>query len=60
VSDISLALPVRFDSDAWDKDIARAGSGGRAAAEAARDNYEREGVPVEELREVQDEGPDDS
>lgn len=58
MGDTPLVLPARFDSNAWDKDIARAGSSGRAAAETARDRYERDGVPVEELRQVQDEGPD--
>lgn len=58
MSDTPLVLPARFDSDAWDRDIARADSSGRAAAETARDRYERDGVPVEELRQVQDEGPD--
>lgn len=58
MSDMPLVLPARFDSDAWDKDIARAGNNGRAAAETARDRYKRDGVPVEELRQVQNEGPD--
>lgn len=50
--------PVVFTDDAFDEDVARAGSGGRAAAEVARQRYERDGVPVDELREVQDEGRD--
>jgi hypothetical protein len=50
--------PVAFADDAFDEDIARAGSGGREVAEAARHAYERDGVPVDELRRVQDEGPD--
>jgi len=50
--------PVVFTDDAFDEDVARAGSGGRVAAEVARQKYERDGVPVDELREVQDEGRD--
>jgi hypothetical protein len=49
---------VVFADDAFDEDIARASSGGRAAAEAARQRYERDGVPIGELRELQDEGPE--
>ncbi len=50
--------PVAFADDAFDEDIARAGSGGREAAETARQAYEHGGVPVDELRRVQDEGRD--
>lgn len=50
--------PVVFSDDAFDEDIARASSAPRAAAEAARRRYEQDGVPVNELRHVQDEGPD--
>jgi hypothetical protein len=50
--------PVVFTDDAFDQDVARAGNSGRAAAEAARQTYERDGVPVYQLRHVQDEGPD--
>jgi hypothetical protein len=46
---------VVFADDAFDEDIARSG---REIAEAARRRYERDGVPVDELRRVQDEGPD--
>ena len=50
--------PVVFADDAFDEDIARASSGGREAAKVARERYERDCVPVDELRRVQDEGPD--
>jgi hypothetical protein len=50
--------PVVFADDPFNEDIARAGSSGRAAAETARQRYERDGVPIDELRHVQDEGPD--
>lgn len=50
--------PVVFTDNAFDEDIARAGSGGRDAAEAARQRYEHDGVPVDKLRHTQDEGPD--
>jgi hypothetical protein len=50
--------PVVFTDDAFDEDIAHAGSGGRGTAETARQRYEENGVPVDELRHVQDEGPD--
>lgn len=47
--------PVVFTDDAFDEDIAR---GGRAAVEAVREHYQQDGVPIDELRHVQDEGPD--
>jgi hypothetical protein len=50
--------PVAFTDDAFDEDIARASGAGRATAEAARQRYERDGVPIAELREAQDEGRD--
>lgn len=50
--------PVVFTDDAFDEDIARASSGSRTAAQAARQRYERDGIPIGELREVQDEGRD--
>jgi hypothetical protein len=49
---------VVFSDDAFDEDVAHASSGGRAAADVARQIYERHGVPIGELREVQDEGRD--
>jgi hypothetical protein len=50
--------PVVFSDDAFDEDVTHAGSGGRAAAEAARRGYEQDGVPVDQLRHVEDEGRD--
>ena len=58
MNDTRRALPARFDRDAWDEDLARASRGGRAAAQMARHGYELNGVPVDELRQVQEEGPD--
>jgi hypothetical protein len=49
---------VVFTGDVFDEDITRASSGGREAATAARRRYERNGIPIDELRHVQDEGPD--
>lgn len=46
-----------FDQDAWEEDLARTPAG-REAAEAARRDYERDGVPVEHLRRVQEHGND--
>jgi hypothetical protein len=50
--------PVVFTDDAFDEHLARTSNSGRATAEAARRRYERDGVPVEQLRHVRDEGPD--
>jgi hypothetical protein len=50
--------PVVFTDDAFDEDIAHAGSGDRAVAEAARRRYERDGAPIGELRKVEAEGRD--
>lgn len=49
---------VVFTDDAFDDDIAHTSGAGRAAAEAARQRYERDGLPVGELRHVEDEGRD--
>jgi hypothetical protein len=49
---------VVFTGNVFDEDIARASSGGREAANAARRRYERSGIPIGELRHVQGEGPD--
>lgn len=56
--DTRHTLPARFDRDAWDEDLARASGVGRAAAQTARHGYELSGVPLDELRQVQEEGPD--
>jgi len=58
VSGIRRAWPARFDRDAWAEDLARTSRSGRVAGEAARRGYELSGVPVDELRHVQEEGRD--
>lgn len=52
------SFPTHFDQDAWKEDLARSTPAGREAAEAARRDYERDGVPVEHLRRVQEHGSD--
>jgi hypothetical protein len=51
-------FPARFDPEAWDEDSARASRHAQAIASAARSRYEQTGVPVEELHQVQEEGPE--
>jgi hypothetical protein len=51
-------FPAHFDQDAWEEDLARSTPAGREAAEAARRDYERNGIPVEHLRRVQEHGND--
>lgn len=51
-------FPAHFDQDAWEEDLARSAPAGRRAAEAARRDYERDGIPVEHLRRVQGHGSD--
>jgi hypothetical protein len=51
-------FPARFDPEAWDEDSARASRHAQAVASAARSRYEQTGVPVEELHQVQEEGPE--
>jgi hypothetical protein len=49
---------AHFDPDAWEEDLARTTPAGRDAAEAARRDYERKGVPIEQLRRVAEHGDD--
>jgi hypothetical protein len=51
-------FPVRFVAENWSEDMARASAAGRAAAQAARDRYGRNGVPFEELCPCQEEARD--
>jgi hypothetical protein len=51
-------FPAYFDQTAWEEDLARSTPAGRHAAEIARRDYERGGVPVEHLRRVQEHGDD--
>ncbi len=50
--------PVVFDDAAWAEDLARASAAGREVAEAARRQYEQDGVALGELRACDPEGPD--
>jgi hypothetical protein len=49
---------AHFDADAWEEDLARTTPNGRAAAEAARREYERSGIPIQQLRRVAEHGRD--
>jgi hypothetical protein len=53
-----VRFPVRFDADTWETDLARSTPTGRAAAEAAKADYERRGVPRDRLRPCDPEGRD--
>lgn len=50
--------PVIFGTAAWAEDVLRASAAAQRVAEAARADYERDGVPVADLRACQAEGPD--
>ena len=50
-------LPVVFDAAAWEEDMTRASSAGRAAVAAARREYETTGVPIAGLLACDPEGP---
>lgn len=52
------SFPARFDENAWEEDLARSTPSGRQAAEAARRDYERSGIPFEHARRVQEHGRD--
>lgn len=51
-------FPARFDQDAWEEDLARSTPPGRQAAEAARRDYERGGIPFEHARRIEEHGRD--
>ena len=53
-----MTPPVAFDDDAWSEDLRRASRQARLVAERTRATYERDGVPVAELRRCDAEGPD--
>lgn len=53
-----MRFPARFDPDAWEADLARATRAGRVAAENARRDYAKNGVPREHLRPCDPEGRD--
>lgn len=49
-------FPARFDPDTWAADLARTTPAGRAAAQAGRREYERNGIPRSHLRPCEPEG----
>lgn len=51
-------FPARFDQDAWEEDLAHSTPSGRQAAEAARKDYERDGIPFEHARRIEEHGRD--
>lgn len=51
-------FPAHFDRDAWEEDLARSTPAGRQAAEVARRDYGRDGIPFEHARRVQEHGQD--
>ena len=57
-SEIGQRFPARFDSDAWETDLARSTPTGRQVADAARRDYERGGIPVSHLKPCEPEGRD--
>lgn len=50
--------PVQFDRAAWEEDLRRASTSGRATAEEARREYEGRGVPIGQLKVCDAEGSD--
>ena len=51
-------FPAGFDRDLFDEDLARSTPPGVTAAESARRDYERDGIPVSLLRRVDEHGRD--
>jgi hypothetical protein len=51
---------AHFDPDAWEEDLARSTPAGREAAESARRDYERKGVPINQLRRVAEHSRDNT
>jgi hypothetical protein len=58
VSEAERRATAQFDADAWEEDLARTTPTGCQAAEAARRDYERHGVPIAQLRRVAQHGHD--
>jgi hypothetical protein len=58
VSTSGVRFPARFDPDAWETDLARSTPAGRAAAENAKRDYAKNGVPREHLQACDPEGRD--
>jgi hypothetical protein len=53
-----VRFPARFDPDTWERDLARSTPAGRTAAETAKRDYVRDGVPRSHLKRCQVEGRD--
>ena len=51
-------FPVRFAPDPWNQDLARTTRTGRTTAQAARGDYEPDGVPRSHLKPCEEEGRD--
>lgn len=58
MADRKRGARAHFDADVWEEDLARATPNGRAVAGAARRDYERSGIPIEQLRRVAEHGHD--
>lgn len=50
--------PALFDDAAFSEDLSKASAAGREAAVAAKEDYERDGVSVEDLLACEEEGSD--
>lgn len=51
-------FPARFDPDPWNEDFGRSTPAARTVAQAARRNYEPDGIPVAHLKPCESEGRD--
>ena len=58
MANTGVRFPAQFDPDAWERDIERSTPAGRDAAESVKRDYERSGVPREQLRRCEPEGRD--
>jgi hypothetical protein len=56
VSPADPRFPARFDPDTWAADLERSTPAGRSAAQSARREYERDGIPRSHLRACEAEG----
>lgn len=58
MGEVERRARAHFDADAWEEDLASTTPSGREAAAAARRDYERNGVPIAQLRRVAEHGHD--
>ncbi len=58
MTNTGVRFPAQFDPDTWKKDLERSTPAGRVAAESAKRDYERSGVPREHLHPCDPEGRD--